>query len=735
MSPAPITSGIYARNLGTDLSVTTGTSTTVSGGNTGIDAVNFGTGALTITANGDVTGTSGDGIFARSAGGPLAITVAATSAVTSTGAFAIETNGAAATVTVAGTANGGAGGAIRFDQAGAFANRLELVTGAVINGNVFGGPGTDTLGLSGTGSGSFNVAQLSSFEAGQKTGSGTWTLTGTNAGITTFSVGGGTLFVNGSLSNAAFTVTSGTLGGTGTVGNTQINAGGTFAPGSGVAGSSMTVSGNLAFQSGALYLVQVSPSTANFANVTGAATLAGTVLAPGSYATRSYDILHAAGGLGGTTFGGVTISNPNFNASLSYTPTDVFLNLTAALGAGGGLNQNQQNVAGAINGFFNRGGTLPPGFVNVFGLTGGNLANALSLLSGEAATGAQQGVFQLGNQFLNVMLDPFVDGRAGIGGAGGPAFGFAPERPDIPDDIALAYAKVMKAPLYKAPPLVYEPRWTAWGAAYGGYNKTSGDPLVVGTHDLTARAGGVAAGLDYRLAPETFVGFALAGGGTNWALAQGLGGGRSDAFQAGAYAATRSGPAYLAASLAFANHWMSTDRFAAFGDHLTASFNAQSFGGRVESGWRFASAFGAFTPYAALQAQSFRTPTYSEVDVTAGGFGLTYNDRTATDTRSELGARFDKQFLIDRGAVLALRGRLAWAHDWVSDPSLAAVFQALPGASFIVNGATPAKNSALASAGAELKLANGVALIGKFDGEFANHAQTYAGTGTLRVSW
>jgi hypothetical protein len=32
-------------------------------------------------------------------------------------------------------------------------------------------------------------------------------------------------------------------------------------------------------------------------------------------------------------------------------------------------------------------------------------------------------------------------------------------------------------------------------------------------------------------------------------------------------------------------------------------------------------------------------------------------------------------------------------------------------------------------------LQRGVALIGKFDGEFAGHSQTYAGTGTLRVSW
>jgi uncharacterized protein with beta-barrel porin domain len=82
-----------------------------------------------------------------------------------------------------------------------------------------------------------------------------------------------------------------------------------------------------------------------------------------------------------------------------------------------------------------------------------------------------------------------------------------------------------------------------------------------------------------------------------------------------------------------------------------------------------------------------------------------------------------------------LRARLAWAHDWITDPALAAVFQALPGASFIVNGATPAKNSALVSGGAELRLANGVTFLGKFDGELANHSSTYGGTGTVRVAW
>jgi outer membrane autotransporter protein len=273
------------------------------------------------------------------------------------------------------------------------------------------------------------------------------------------------------------------------------------------------------------------------------------------------------------------------------------------------------------------------------------------------------------------------------------------------------------------------------GGAYGGNNRTSGDIAIIGSHDLSARTVGFAGGLDYRMTPHTVVGLAFAGGGTDWSLSQGLGGGKSDAFQAGIYGVTKSGPAYLAAAFAFTNHWMSTDRFAFAGDHLTANFNAQSYGGRLEGGYRFGTPYGGITPYAAIQAQSFHTPGFSEVDVNNGGFALAFNGRTATDTRSELGARFDRVLAVYSNAVLALRGRVAWAHDWVSDPTLTPLFQALPGASFIVNGATPAQNSALASVGGELRFANGITLLAKFDGEFASHSSTYAGTGTVRYRW
>ncbi len=80
----------------------------------------------------------------------------------------------------------------------------------------------------------------------------------------------------------------------------------------------------------------------------------------------------------------------------------------------------------------------------------------------------------------------------------------------FPSDVALACGAMLKAP-----PRLDAPRWTSWGAALGGSNRTSGDPADMGSHDLTARTGAFAAGIDYHVAPDANVGLALAGGGTS----------------------------------------------------------------------------------------------------------------------------------------------------------------------------------------------------------------------------
>jgi hypothetical protein len=52
--------------------------------------------------------------------------------------------------------------------------------------------------------------------------------------------------------------------------------------------------------------------------------------------------------------------------------------------------------------------------------------------------------------------------------------------------------------------------------------------------------------------PDTVYSFALTAGGTNWGLAQGLGGARSDAFQAGVYGKNYWGPDFRGVKSRFA---------------------------------------------------------------------------------------------------------------------------------------------------------------------------------------
>jgi len=142
----------------------------------------------------------------------------------------------------------------------------------------------------------------------------------------------------------------------------------------------------------------------------------------------------------------------------------------------------------------------------------------------------------------------------------------------------------------------------------------------------------------------------------------------------------------------------------------------------------------AVTPYAALQNQELFTPSYSEFATSgASQFALTYTSHTFTATRSEIGAWFDSDALMDKG--IKLYSRLAWAHDFDNEGASTAFFQSLPGASFVINSAKPARDGALTTVGFEYKLADGWSILGKFDGEFSSTTAIFAGTGTLRKVW
>ncbi len=209
-------------------------------------------------------------------------------------------------------------------------------------------------------------------------------------------------------------------------------------------------------------------------------------------------------------------------------------------------------------------------------------------------------------------------------------------------------------------------------------------------------------------------------------------------FQAGLYALTRSGPAYLSAGLAYSFHDVTTSRMVSVSgtDTLAGAFRANGLAARLEGGYRVPAGGFGVTPYAAIQAQWIDRPAYAEAATLGSNqFALSYASQVATSTRSELGSRFDYTYPLDRNAKLTVYSRAAWAHDVGTTTSQAAVFQSLPGSSFVVNGARPASDGALVTAGLLLKLAGGWSLSAKMDGEFSSTTAIYAGNAVIKREW
>jgi autotransporter-associated beta strand protein len=192
-------------------------------------------------------------------------------------------------------------GSIGTLNIGAGAGNAAAAPGTLTAPSVAFGAGTGTLNFNHT-SADYVFAPAISGNGTVNVLAGVTTLTANNTYTGATTINGGALIVNGSIASSSMTtVNSGAaLLGSGIVGTTQVNAGGSLVPGPVGTPGPMTVSGNLAFQSGALYVVQVNPTTASITNVSGSASLAGTVGAvffPGTYVVHSYPILTAASGL------------------------------------------------------------------------------------------------------------------------------------------------------------------------------------------------------------------------------------------------------------------------------------------------------------------------------------------------------------------------------------------------------------------------------------------------------
>jgi outer membrane autotransporter protein len=563
-----------------------------------------------------------------------------------------------------------------------------------------------------------------------KNGTGTFTFGGTMATSGLTQVNAGTLQVDGSIggTGGVSVGSGGTLAGAGTVSGLSVASGGFVAPGSGGIGT-LNVTGNATLSAGSTTVIEVSAASADKLAISGTASLAGglrlvTVGTGFSFGTN-YTILSAAGGLTGT-FNPVNIVGsfgPGIGTSLSYTGTEAILSLSANALLPllpPGIVTNPRNVAGGIDRAV-AGGADASAFFGLYALNPAAMPGALSALSGEAATGTQQTAFNAAGLFLSMMLDPMTGAR------GATATSASPSLVQMADPPAGGRAIAVDA------------GWNVWTKAYAQSGAASGD-AAVGSASTTGSLYGVAAGADKRLSPDMLVGFALSGGGTSFGLGQARGSGTGDTFQAGLYGSTRLGQGYVSAALAYGWNSFSISRSVAaaglnetYGSRVTA----QTFGGRIEAGWRMGVRAYGLTPYAALEAIGYQAPGYGETFTApvTGAFALRYAGKTSASIRSELGLRADARTELAPGQTLITYGRLAWAYQARPDRSIDASFQGLANSGFTVFGARASMHTALASLGAELQLAAGTRLSSSIDAELGDRHRSIRANLGLRHSW
>lgn len=525
----------------------------------------------------------------------------------------------------------------------------------------------------------FNQAAAGTY-GGSLSGSGSLTkqgparlnLTGDSSGFTgTTTVAAGLLSVNGSLAKSTVTVGSGgTLGGTGTIGGLIVQSGGAVAPGNSI--GTINVAGNVVFQPGATFTVEVDPATGASDRIaaSGSATLAGKVDLLSPAALRygsSFRILTATQGINGT-FSGVTVngaapaSGPFLLTGLSYTANavDFLVDVNRPALAAAGTTANQSAVAGAA-------AQLP----------GDNLILA-ALANGSA--GAAQASFDTlsGEIHAAIPRQAFEDAR-------------------MVRDAALTRSRSGEGR-------------GVWAQAFGSWGATSGDGNYARSERTTT---GLAGGADAALGASGRIGIAAAyTKGRTDVTARGS---RADleTIHLGVYGSAEAGALRLRAGAFWGGGHAETHRTAAFGtvsESERARYGVTVWQGYGEAGYAIGFDGGSVQPFANLTVLGINRHGFTETGGVAALGGAQRSDALELGTigvQLEAGAK----------GPVSVKASVGWRHAWGDRGGTATL--GLAGApAFTIFGPEIAKEAAVVDAGLSWRLGKGATLGASYAGTF-----------------
>lgn len=533
--------------------------------------------------------------------------------------------------------------------------------------------------------------------------------------------------IHGSIKNSpTFVMPFALLGGYGAVGPTTVFGFGILSPGNSV--GTLTVNGNLLFNSNSLYRVDVVGSTADRTNVTSVATLAGTVVSmfqPSTLA-RNFTILSAAGGLSGTFDTLTTAGLPNFlTAKLNYSSTDVTLNLTSGLAQAAVFNpatgatmlsRNETAAATALDNAFNKGGGIHGGLNALFNLSTGQLPLALDALSGEVYATEQSVLIDDSRYVRQAVLGRLrqipYEGSSGAARALGYSGDAVVLRSNADDDgvsdLALSYADKKKNKDSKAPQFPVNQQTPAlrdltfWSQTFGAWGNLNGDGNAA---DVRRSLGGAITGVDATLVNNWQVGMAAGYSESIAKIDARASSAVADSGHFVAYAGTSVGAWNLRTGAGYSVHEVNANRWVAFpgfADATRVQFAAGT--GQVFGEVGYGTAFRniAFEPFAGLAWVHLNMPGFAEI---GGAAALAGNSGSADVGYSTIGIRAASNLPLPNGMTLTPHASAAWQHAFGdATPTSALAFANMTGANFVVAGVPLAPDSALIDAGVDLKI-------------------------------
>ncbi|WJD87844.1 autotransporter outer membrane beta-barrel domain-containing protein [Serratia marcescens] len=469
-----------------------------------------------------------------------------------------------------------------------------------------------------------------------KQGIGTLVLTGNNTYAGPTLVNQGRLAINGSVTSDVSVQNGGIVGGSGTVGSLTARRGGTVAPGNSI--GTLNVAGNVSFEPGSRYAVEVGPNgQSDRIQSSGAATIGGGEVAvtlenSSNLLTQSevrsllgqqYTILSAQQGVSGQ-FDAVAPNYLFLGTGLSYQPNGVTLSVgrNGTSFASVAQTPNERAVAAAAD-----------------ALAAGNPVYE-SLLNSGSAGEARQAFRQLSGQIHADIASALVNDsrylREALNGRLRQAEG-------------LASSSAIKAD-----------EDGAWAQLLGAWDHASGDANATGYQASTY---GVLVGLDSAAAADWRLGVAT--GYTRTSLHGGYGSkADSDNYHLAAYGDKQFGALALRGGAGYTWHRIDTKRSVNYGmqsDRDTAKYSARTEQLFAEAGYSVQGEWLNLEPFVNLAYVNFENNGIAE----SGGAAALRGDKQHTDaTVSTLGLRADTEWQVTPGTTVALRSELGWQHQY-----------------------------------------------------------------------